>query len=58
MTEETQDPPFVIEGPDADGVVWIRFGDGIDGRRPLGRPEQAAEAMSQWLGSIDYQENV
>jgi len=53
-----EEPPFVIEGPNKDGYVWICSSKGRDvWCHNLGSEEQAAEVFSQWLGSIDYQEN-
>lgn len=46
---------FEITGPDGDGFVWLHIGnDTIN----LGKVEDVAERLSQWLGSIDYQEDV
>lgn len=50
---------FEIEGPDEQGDVSIWIWS-FDGRQRtcfnLGPADQAAEAFSQWLGSIDFQE--
>lgn len=55
---EQNDPPFKIEGPDADGFVWICSSEGREvWCHNLGTQEQAAEQFSQWLGAIDYLEN-
>lgn len=48
---------FVIEGPDADGFVWICSPKGRDvWCRNLGLAEDVEEKMSDWLGQRDYQE--
>ena len=57
MAEATQDAAFKIQGPDADGFVWICSPEGRDvWCHNLGTEDQAAEVLAQWLGSIDYQE--
>lgn len=50
--------PFTIEGPDADGDVWLYPADdpGRIAGYNLGKVDQAAEVMSGWLGSIDHEE--
>jgi hypothetical protein len=50
------DSPFEIEGPDGDGFVWISLPDG--GRHMLGPVDQVAEALSQWLTSVDDGERL
>lgn len=53
------DAPFAIEGPDGDGFVWICSSEGrSDWCHNLGPADQAAEIMSQWLASIDYEERL
>jgi hypothetical protein len=54
--EPDQEALFYIEGPDEDGCVWISSIDPQDGwHHNLGPADKAAEALSQWLGTIDYQ---
>lgn len=51
------DPQFELQGPDDNGDVWICSPEGRDvWCHNLGPKEQVAEAMSQWLGSIDFDE--
>ena len=48
------EPTFEIQGPDDDGFVWICSPPGRQmWCHNIGRTEQAAEVMSQWLGSIE-----
>lgn len=48
---------FVIEGPDADGFVWICSPRGRDvWCRNLGLAADVEEKLSDWLGQRDYQE--
>ena len=58
MTEVQRDALFRIEGPNEDGCVWICSPEGSSHVwcENLGPKEQAAQVMSQWLGSIDYDE--
>ena len=59
MADDTtdQDALFEIEGPDEDGCVWICSTQGrADWCQNLGPTDKVAEALSQWLGSIDYGE--
>ena len=55
--EPEQDAPFYIEGPDERRCVWMH---GTSSRDPwsqnLGPAKKAAEVLSQWLGSIDFDE--
>ena len=52
-----QDALFEIEGPDEDGCVWICSSEGRDDWcHNLGPKEKAVEALSQWLASIDADE--
>jgi hypothetical protein len=54
MTGGTQ---FELQGPDENGHVWICSPEGRDvWCHNLGHFTDAAEAMAQWLGSIDYDE--
>jgi hypothetical protein len=55
--EPEQDALFQIEGPDEEGCVWICSTDDPDvWCRNLGPAPKVAQVLSQWLGSIDYQE--
>ena len=55
--EPVQDALFQIEGPDEDGCVWACSPEGGDvWCQNLGPTEKVAEVLSQWLGSIDYDE--
>lgn len=48
-------PPFNIEGPDDKGNVWLYHpAYHAEVRQYLGHKDQVAEILSQWLGSIDY----
>lgn len=50
-------PLFEIQGPDKDGNVYICSPEGRDvWCQLLGPVDDAAEVMSQWLASIDYDE--
>ena len=55
--EPEQEALFYIEGPDERGCVWIH---GAISRDPwaqnLGPANKVAEVLSQWLGSIDHEE--
>ena len=54
--ELVQEALFQIESPDGD-VVWACSPGGRDiWCRNLGPTEKVAELMSQWLGSIDFDE--
>ena len=56
-TEPEQETLFQIEGPDEDGCVWICSAEGRDvWCQNLGPQDKVAEVLSQWLGSIDYDE--
>ena len=52
-----QEALFTIKGPDERGCVWMH---GTSSRDPwsqnLGPRDKVAEVLSQWLGSIDYDE--
>ena len=55
--EPQQDALFQIEGPDEDGCVWICSTEGRDvWCQNLGPQDKVAPLLSQWLGSIDYDE--
>ena len=55
--EPEQEALFYIEGPDEDGCVWIYGASpGDPWAQNLGPCRKVAEVMSQWLGSIDYDE--
>jgi hypothetical protein len=58
MTDEPEQAAlFQIEGPDEDGCVWICSTAGRDvWCQNLGPKQPVAEVLSEWLGSIDYQE--
>ena len=53
--EPEQDALFTIDGPDEDGCVWI-CSTKSDWCQNLGPRAKVAEVLSQWLGSIDYEE--
>ena len=54
-----QDALFEIEGPAEDGCVRICSTSGRNNWcQNLGPRDKVAEVLSQWLGSIDYQEQV
>ena len=56
--EPEQDALFYIEGPDERGCVWIHSANSSDSwTQNLGPQDKVAEVLSQWLGSIDYDEN-
>ena len=51
------DAQFELQGPDENGHVWVCSPEGRHvWCHNLGPTEQVAEAFSQWLGSIDYDE--
>ena len=53
-----QNALFETEGRDEDGCVWLCSASGRDDRcQNLGPREKVAEVLSQWLGSIDYEEH-
>lgn len=55
--ERVQEALFQLEGPDEDGCVWACSPDGRDiWCQNLGPTAKVVEVMSQWLGSIDYDE--
>jgi hypothetical protein len=57
IAEPEQDALFYIEGPDERGYVWMH---GANSRDPwahnLGPAPKVAAVLSQWLGSLDYDE--
>ena len=56
--ERVQEALFQLEGPDEDGCVWACSPDGRDiWCQNLGPTEKAAEVLSQWLRSINRDEN-
>lgn len=59
MTEHgpEQDALFYKEGPDERGCVWTHGASSQDPwSQNLGPQDKAAEVLTQWLGSIDYDE--
>ena len=55
--EPEQGALYQIEGPDEDGCVWACSPAGRDvWCQNLGPTQKVAEVLSQWLGSIDYDE--
>ena len=59
MTEDrsVHEALFQLEGPDEDGFVWACSPDGrATWCQNLGPTAKVAEVLSQWLGSIDYDE--
>jgi hypothetical protein len=60
MSEEPQqDALFQIEGPDEDGCVWACSPDGRDvWCQNLGPKEKVVQMLSQWLASVDADENA
>jgi hypothetical protein len=56
--ERVQEALFQLEGPDDDGCVWACSPDGRDiWCQNLGPTKKVAEVFSQWLASIDQDEN-
>lgn len=54
--EPEQEALFYIEGPDERGCVWI-YGNSPDPwAQNLGPHRKAAEVLSQWLSSIDCEQ--
>ena len=55
--ELEQEALFYVEGPDERGCVWMH---GANSRNPwsqnLGSCRKVAEVLSQWLGSVDFDE--
>ena len=57
--EPKQEALFQIEGADEDGCVWVCSALEPDvWCHNLGPRDKVAEVLSQWLGSIDYGEEV
>ena len=55
--ELEQEALFELQGPDDDGCVWACSPEGRDvWCQNLGPAAKVAEVMSQWLGSIDFDE--
>ena len=53
MTDNPDKADFEIQGPDANGFVWICSSKGRDDWcHNLGPVVQVAEAWSQWLGAM------
>ena len=56
--EREQEALFELQGPDEDGCVWACSPEGRDvWCENLGPVDVVAEVLSQWLGSIDYDEH-
>lgn len=56
-TEPEQESLFELQGPDEDDCVWACSPKGRDvWCQNLGPKQKVAEVLSQWLGSIDYDE--
>lgn len=53
--EPEQEALFTLDGPDDDDCVWMCTTK-IDWCQNLGPSDKVAEVLSQWLGSIDFQE--
>ena len=53
-----QEALFELQGPDEDGCVWAcsPAGDPHVWCQNLGPAAKVAEVLSQWLGTIDYDE--
>ena len=57
--EPEQDALFYIEGPDERGCVWIYGAQtGVSWSQNLGPVDKVAQALSQWLASIDADESA
>lgn len=57
MDEPEQEALFYIEGPDERGCVWAHGASSADPwARNLGPQDKVAEVLSQWLGSIAYED--
>ena len=55
--EPEQEALFELQGPDEDGCVWACSPAGRDvWCQNLGPVDKVAAVMSQWLGTIDYDE--
>ena len=57
--ELEQEALFTIDGPDEDGCVWICSNDiAAPWCQNLGRRDKVADVLSQWLGSIEFEERL
>ena len=57
IDEPEQEALFYIEGPDERSCVWVHGTSSADPwTRNLGPATKVAEVLSQWLGTIDYDE--
>ena len=57
--EPEQEALFYIEGPDERGCVWVHGTNSTDPwAQNLGPAAKVAEVLSQWLGTIDYDEQA
>ena len=57
LDEPEQEALFYIEGPDERDCVWVHGTSSADPLvRNLGSAPKVAEVLSQWLGTIDYDE--
>jgi hypothetical protein len=55
--EPEKEALFYIEGPDERGCVWMHGASSTDPwAQNLGPQDKVAAVLSQWLGSIDYDE--
>ena len=55
--EPEQEALFYIEGPDERGCIWMHGANLTDPwTHNLGPCGKVAEILSQWLGSIEYDE--
>ena len=53
--EPEQEALFYIEGPDERGCVWAHGTSSADPwAQNLGQAVKVAKVLSQWLGSIEY----
>lgn len=50
--------PFEIDGPDADGLVWLRWinSDGLRNSLNLGDFGPVGDGFTDWLAQTDYGE--
>ena len=54
-----QNALFQLERPDEDGCVWICSAEGRDvWCQNLGPAKKVVPVLSQWLGSVDFDEVV
>jgi hypothetical protein len=55
--EPEQEALFYVEGPDERGCVWIHGANKNDPwTHNLGPCRKVGEALSRWLGSVDFEE--